>query len=92
MANQKAENLLNLALETPDSQREQSGNLNVGYNVTNQTWEFIIKYSNSLEGLKIEFPEVVVEELLLGYAILTVPERSVKAVLSPLKYKKLFLP
>ena len=82
MANQKAENILNLALETPVSQREQSDNLNVGYNVTNRTWEFIIKYSNSLEVLKWEFPEVIVEELLLGYAILTIPEVSVAAVLS----------
>lgn len=82
MANQKAENLLNLALETPLAQRVQSDSLNVGYEEGNRTWEFIIKYSNSLTAFGEAFPEVVVEELLAGYAILTIPEALVEAVLN----------
>ena len=82
MANGKAESLLNLALETPLNQRVQSDNLNVGYTERNNTWEFIVKYSRSLDVLKTAFPEVIVEELLLGYGILTIPENLVEAVLS----------
>lgn len=81
MANQKAENLLNLALETPLSQRVQSDNLNVGFEERNRTWEFIIKYFGSLDALREAFPYVIIEELLAGYAILTVPEELVEAVL-----------
>ena len=82
MANQKAENLLNLALETPLREREQSGNLNVGYSEQENTWEFIVKYNGSLATIQEEFPQVVVEELIAGYGILTVPESQVEQVLS----------
>lgn len=82
MTNQKAETLLNLALETPISQRAQSDNLNVGYEEQNRTWEFIIKYSGMLDALKDAFPEVIVEELLAGYGILTIPEELVGEVLA----------
>lgn len=81
MANQKAETLLNLALETPLSQRVQSDNLNVGFEEQNRTWEFIVKYSGSLTAINETFSEVVVEELLAGYAILTIPEELVEVVL-----------
>lgn len=81
MANQKAENLLNLALETPLEERIQSGNLNVGYSETTRTWEFIVKYNGSLRGLEEDFPEVLAEELIAGYGILTVPENLVEQVL-----------
>ncbi len=81
MANQKLESLLNLALETAPEQRKQSDNLNVGYTKQNRTWEFIVKYYGNLEALKVSFPQVIIEELLAGYAILTVPEELVEAVL-----------
>lgn len=82
MANQKAENLLNLALVTPLEERLQSGNLNVGYSVTAKTWELIVKYNGSLRGIAETFPEVIAEELIAGYGILTVPENLVERVLS----------
>lgn len=82
MASGKAESILNLALETPISQREQSDNLNVGYTEQTRTWEFIIKYYGNLNALREAFPEVVIEELLAGYGIITVPENLVEAVLS----------
>ena len=69
MANQKAETLLNLALETPLAERVQSGNLNVGYSVTARTWEFIVKYNGSLREVAEAFPGVVAEELIAGYGI-----------------------
>ncbi len=72
MANQKFENILNLALETSEEVREKTLNLNVGFEERSRTWELIVKYNGSLDILKEQ--GVLVEELLAGYAILTVPE------------------
>ena len=69
---QKFENLLNLALETPEEIRVRTGNLNVGYEAENQTWEVIVKYHDSISFL-VDYG-ILVEELIAGYAILTVPE------------------
>jgi len=82
MASQKAENLLNLALQTPLEERLRSGNLNVGYSASERTWEFIVKYNGSLGAAMESFPGVKAEELIVGYGILTVPESLVEAVLS----------
>lgn len=78
MSNQKLENLLNLALETPENLREKSLNLNVGFQETTRTWELIVKYNGSLEPLTEM--GIVAEELAAGYAILTVPENLVDTV------------
>lgn len=75
---QKLENILNLALETPEAEREQTESLNVGYNPESRSWELIVKYHGSLDGLRQQ--NIVVEELIAGYAILTVPETLVDAV------------
>ena len=69
---QKLENILNLALETPEEEREQTESLNVGYSAESRSWELIVKYHGSLDGLREQ--NIVVEELIAGYAILTVPE------------------
>lgn len=76
--NQKLEDILNLALETPEEVREQTETLNVGFDVENRTWELIVKYHGSLDAL--EGMGVQVETLLAGYAILTVPEELVESV------------
>lgn len=78
MNNQKLENLLNLALETPEAERERSLNLNVGFEPVMRTWELIVKYNGDLSDLRSS--GIMVEELLFGYAILTVPENLVDAV------------
>ncbi len=75
---QKLENLLNLALETPESIREMTDDLNVGFDRERKRWELIVKYHGSLE--KLRSLEVGVEPLIAGYAILTVPEGLVEAV------------
>ena len=72
MDSQKNENLLNLALDTAPGERERSLELNVGYDVQEKTWEVIVKYHGSLQELA-EWG-ILVEELIAGYAILTVPE------------------
>lgn len=72
------ENLLNLALETPEAVRLLTDNLNVGYDSGSRSWELIVKYHGSLDGL--EALGVSVEYLISSYAILTVPEQLVEAV------------
>lgn len=76
MDSQKNENILNLALQTPEAERERSLELNVGYDGLENTWEVIVKYHGSLQRL-VEWG-IVVEELIAGYAILTVPESLVE--------------
>ena len=49
--NQKLEDILNLALETPQEIREQTETLNVGFDGESRTWELIVKYHGSLERL-----------------------------------------
>ncbi len=78
MDSQKFENILNLALETPEEVREKSLTLNIGFEPETKTWELIVKYNGSLELL--EESGIVVEELVAGYGILTVPENLVDAV------------
>ncbi|MBD5487152.1 MAG: S8 family peptidase [Lachnospiraceae bacterium] len=72
MDSQKNENLLNLALDTSEAERERSLELNVGFDRVEKTWEVIVKYHGSLQELTLR--RIVVEELIAGYAILTVPE------------------
>ena len=42
--NEKQDNQLNIALETPLEQLEKSRELSAGYNVENDSWDLIIKY------------------------------------------------
>lgn len=79
--NQKRENLLNLALATDEQDRARTGSLNVGFNEQTRSWELIVKYHGDLAGAAAEIsPEIGVELLIAGYAILTVPENLVDAV------------
>ena len=76
--NQKLEDLLQLALLTPEEIRVQTEELNVGFHTENRTWELIVKYHGSLDML--EALGVDVEYLIAGYAVLTVPEQLVDRV------------
>ncbi|MBD5460723.1 MAG: S8 family peptidase [Lachnospiraceae bacterium] len=78
MSNQKLENMLNLALETPEGTRKKTENLNVGFYAGSRTWELIVKYNGDLSELKQM--GITVEELIAGYAILNVPEELVEIV------------
>jgi hypothetical protein len=75
---QKLENVLNLALETPESVREKTDNLNVGYQKETRSWELIVKYHGSLDFLTSL--GVMVEYLIPGYCILTVPQDLVETI------------
>lgn len=82
--NQKIENVLALALQTPEPVREKSLNLNVGFTEETRTWELIVKYNGALKeavsGLPVTAEEVIAEELIAGYGLLTVPEDLVDTV------------
>ena len=73
---QKAENLLNLALDATSEEREKSLELEVGYQPSDQEWDLIIKYSGNLEAVREIASSVT--ELSNEYAILTVPESRIE--------------
>ncbi|MGN1165428.1 MAG: S8 family peptidase [Lachnospiraceae bacterium] len=78
MTTQKAENLLNLALDATQEEREKSTQLEIGYNPVEKTWELIIKYSGNLDEVR-EIAESVTE-LLNEYAIITVKESAIEMI------------
>ena len=83
MTDQKAENVLNLAVSTPEAERQRTEDLNVGYDAAERTWEIIVKYHGDLRGhLEQAFPGVLIRELTGGFGILSVPERLVEAVIA----------
>ena len=80
MADQKLENLLNISLQATKEEREKSEELGIGYDPEQNTWELIVRYTGSLDGLRIRYPQIRIRELLNQYAVLIVPETLVDAV------------
>lgn len=72
MASQKVENLLNLAMDATEEEREKSQRLEVGYHPIERTWELIVKYSGNLDEVR-DIAERVTE-LVNEYAIVVVRE------------------
>ena len=105
MQNEKMENQLNLALDATEQEREKSLDLDVGYDIEENTWEVIVKYTGSGEALQellfSRFPEdaqrIQITNLSNEYAILVLPEDLVErvAALNEIEYlekpKRLFL-
>lgn len=77
MADQKIDDLLNLAMDATSEERSRSENLNVGYEKQDRLWEVIVKYSGPESGLMGDGIEVV--PLLGGYAVVTLPESEIDA-------------
>ena len=77
MANQKLEDMLELALGTDEALRARSEQLNVGYSETDRTWELIVKYNGDIERLQSNV--IRVEGLIAGYAIVTLPESLIES-------------
>jgi len=80
MADQKLENLLNISLQATKEEREKSEELGIGYDPEQNTWELIVRYTGSLDGLRIRYPQIRIRELLNQYAVLIVPETLIDAV------------
>ena len=72
MNDQKLENLLNLALDSTPEERMRSDNLGTGYDMDDQTWEVIIKYTGNLDDVRQIAEEVT--ELFGGFAIVRIKE------------------
>ena len=77
MTNQKLENLLNLALSIAEAERERSSQLSVGFLPELKKWEVIVKYHGDLKQLENDL--ITVEELIAGYAIVTLPEALIQS-------------
>lgn len=78
MEDQKIENLLNLALDATEEEREKSQSLEVGYDEQQRTWEVIVRYSgNLLESIPERWQAVLLSG---GYAILTLPQSDIDAL------------
>nr|WP_295680158.1 S8 family serine peptidase [uncultured Lachnoclostridium sp.] len=69
----KADNQLNLALDTTNREREQTQDLDVGYNPETRQWELIVKFNSSLQRVADELGFLFVE-LLGNYAIITIDQ------------------
>ncbi|MCI8282098.1 MAG: S8 family peptidase [Lachnospiraceae bacterium] len=80
MDNPKFENLLNLALDATEREREKSIQLGVGYEPEENTWDLIVKYSGSLERLREDYPSIQVREMINEYAILRVPQSLIDVI------------
>ena len=76
MEGQKTENLLNLALDATQEEREKSLELEVGYHPEEREWDLIIKYSGDLEGVRGIAARTT--KLLNEYAVVTVAESRIQ--------------
>lgn len=77
MNSQKLENLLNLALDSSLEEREKSMRLDVGFDTETEKWELIVKYNGDLK--RLDSPVIRIEELIAGYAIVTIPQNLIKS-------------
>ena len=80
MQNQKIENLLNLALEATQQEREKSIELEVGFDQIERTWDLIVKYSGDLS--EIRELDISVVELQNEYAIVTIKESLIEQLVA----------
>ena len=78
MDSQKGENLLNLALDATEGERERSPALRVGYDKSDRHWELIVKYSGDLGQIREAFPDASFDALAGGYAIVRIPESQIE--------------
>lgn len=73
----KIDNQLNLALDVSNTVREQTVDLDTGYNRDFQTWELIVRYIGDLNELaeQLDFSYVI---LMNQYAIITIREDRIR--------------
>ena len=84
MNSQKADNVLNLALDATEAEREKSAELDVG--TEGELWEVIIKYSGDLDTVREVADEVT--ELQNEYAVLKIQKERMEelASLAPVEF------
>lgn len=73
---QKIENLLNLALDATQEEREKSESLETGFDGEERTWQVIVRYSGMLaENVPASWQTVLLSG---GYAVITLPQRDLE--------------
>ena len=75
----KLDNQLSIALDVNEETREQTLDLEVGFDVENQTWELIVKHSGSLDRIREEL-DISIVELMNEYAIITIQENKISVL------------
>lgn len=80
MASQKIENVLNLALDATQEERLRSGNLEVGYDEADNTWDVIILYSGTLDSVDRIAMDVI--PLLKNFAVVRIREEDLEELAS----------
>lgn len=78
MPDQKLENVLNLAIDATEEERDKSLELNVGYNPIDREWDLIVKYSGSMDCVRALGAQVV--EMHNQFAIVTIRESVIDAM------------
>ncbi|MCI8771750.1 MAG: hypothetical protein HFH73_11520 [Lachnospiraceae bacterium] len=78
--NEKIDGGLNLALQIPKNELEQSSNLQYGYNEAARQWQIIVKYIGDIKRFEEIFQDTRVVELLNQYAIITTREEYIAAI------------
>ena len=78
MDSQKLDNELQLALSLPENVREESLDLDVGYNATEERWTLIVRYIGDIEAAAGAMAEITL--LLGGYAIVRIREEEIEAL------------
>ena len=80
MTSQKIENVLNLALDATQEERLRSGNLEVGYDEADNTWDVIILYSGTLDSVDRIAMDVI--PLLKNFAVVRIREEDLDELAS----------
>lgn len=78
MPDQKIENLLNLAADSTNSEKEKSENLGVGFDSQTDTWEIIVKYTGDILALESRYSGIRIVPLLGQYAIAVIRQNQLK--------------
>lgn len=79
MNNGKLDNTLSLALDVPESVRDETSDLNVGFSAAARTWELIIRYNSDVDSI-IEALGGTIVKLSGGYGIVTIGEDKVNGL------------
>ena len=78
--NAKIEPTLRSVLDTPNSERNTSGDLLTGFDPATRLWELILFYSGDASALQEAFPDFRFIFLLANYAIVSLPEKAIDEI------------
>lgn len=80
--NQKLDSTLNLAIDIPAEEREQSRELGTGYDAVGRTWRVIVKYTGDLKEIENAIAGSQTIALYNQYGIIRLPEGSIELLAS----------